>query len=322
MTIEEIIARIQGNEAEQTAVVNVLSTLPIFQTLLNNKAEALYSTKIGTEIKKVHDQYDADILSILNQSPGTNEDGSKQKSYDHIKQIATELKELRAKAESLITDAEVRRLTEELEKAKKGGNNEVMEKQITELRTKLETQDKTFKDQIKVKETELETFKKQTLIDSGLRDLKFNPDVDDELKKMVLDNVTNNLTKGCKFGENGELIFVDDKGEPILNETQNVASVSDMISKNGALSSILLKTVPQGGGAPDNPGGKSGTRIVKIKGQDVNGVTLNGFKTQTEFNDLLEKSLIGLGHDRTSEAWRVLETEAYETYKVDSLPSV
>lgn len=322
MTIEEIIARIQGNEAEQTAVVNVLSTLPIFQTLLNNKAEALYSTKIATEVKKIHDQYDADILSILNQSPGTNEDGSKQKSYDHVKQIANELKELRAKAESLNTDAEVQRLTAELEKAKKGGNNEVMEKQIKELRDQLVTKENTYKEQIKTKETELETFKKQTLIDTGLRGLNFNPDINDDLKQMVLNNVTTDLLKGSKFGENGELIFVDDKGEPILNESQNVASVSDMISKNGALSSILLKEVPQGGGAPENPGGKSGTRIVKIKGQDVNGIVLNGLKSQSEFTDLIEKSLIERGYEKTSPEWRELESEAYKTYKVDTLPSI
>jgi hypothetical protein len=290
--------------------------------LVENKANLIFTEKIGEEIKKVHQRYDEDLFEVLGVRAGTGEDGAKEKTYEVARKMYGQLKELQGQKESLSKDVEVQRLTGEIEKLKLEGGGKHIQGVFDQAKLQWETERQGFVKQIGDTKTETESFQKRTDIKSALNQLKFNPDTPESVKTMILTNVEESLIKNSKF-ENGKLVFVDPEGKPIINQTSyEPKNPLEMLMSLDAIKDITLKD-------DKKPGGNAQAEIhgsiktISIEGKDEQSLILpeGSFKSRSEFNEVAQKALLDSGVTRKDPRWNALLNKAYKENKVDTLPA-
>ena len=110
MEVQEIIEAFKANPTLIEGVLPTIVETEIGKTFIENKSKVIYESKIGDEVKKIHDMYDNDIFESLGVRAGTKEDGSKEKTYEFAKKLYGELKDLRGQKDSLSKDAKVKEL--------------------------------------------------------------------------------------------------------------------------------------------------------------------------------------------------------------------
>jgi len=320
------ITKEQINEAIQKDPTLVESILPtIIETekakeLITSKADLIFQEKIGEEVKKIHNQYDDDVFSVLGERAGTGDDGQKLKTYDFLKLKYKELKDLKEQKDSLTKDAKVVELQNEIDKLKTDGGAKHVQSIFDQARQNWETEKTTYLQQIEDSKKENETFMKSTEIKSAISRLKFNPDTPDSIKQMVISNVESQLLKESKI-EEGKLVFVDQHNKPLVGQDHKIKSAFDVLMSLDAIKDITTSEEKGGGGAKTEIHGSIQT--TNVEGKDTKKLILpeGSFKSKVEFINVSEKALMDSGITRKDPEWDRLKNEAYLEYKVSELPT-
>ena len=322
MEKEQIVQELTSNPGMVKEILpEIMSTVlesEKIQEVIGNKAETIYKEKITEEVRGIHSQYDADMEEILGEKPGQLEDGTKQKTYDKIKSLYGELKELREQKGSLSVDAEVKRLQKEIERLKVSGPGSHWEQTFKSEQAKWTEEKNSLTARIQESNQAITDFKKKSDIEGGLRGLKFREDIPESARKALIDMAVNRMIKNSKI-EDDKIIYQDENGAMITNSEYKPESAKGILVKE--LAEILAtKDGKSGGGAPPVITGQIVTQT--IDGKDVQKLQLSesSFKTKTEFIKVAEEALLKSGVVRSDPNWDLLKNEAYSRYNVTKLP--
>lgn len=286
--------------------------------IITNRAESIYQEKITGEVSKIHSQYDSDMETILGEKPSTLEDGTKEKTYDKIKGLYTELKTLREQKESLSKDNAIKALNDQIEELKKNGGGSHWEKTFNTEKEKWTTERNSLNERLKNAETQQTVFQKKTDIESALRGFKWREDVPESARKALINVAVDQMVKQSKI-ENGRVIYLDDNG----------AQINDVEYKAESAKGVLMRSLKDiihnenrggGGGAPTILNGS--LEKSTIDGIEVQKLILNDklFSTKTEFLKVAEKALLESGIGRHDSEWDQIKNDAYKRYNVEKMP--
>lgn len=289
------------------------------KNFMRTKVETGVGEVIGEKTKSIYDRLDNDMFETLGERPERSDDGSKTKTYEKQKQLYLELAELRKTKDSLSKDEEVKRLNTEIENLKTDGAAKQVQEQFdtaknvwmnekTEMQKRLDNQSKSNDD-----------FQKLSLINAGLSNIKFNPDVSDTFKNMALTNERQALLEKAVIRE-GKLVFLDESGKVELNTTTyEPIDVQGKLAQSAAIGEISLKE--------DNKGGNAATEFGKIETTSVEGkdakklkLVPGSIKTKTQFIEVTEKAFKDNGITRSNPDWKTLQDAAYKEHNVSALP--
>lgn len=287
--------------------------------VIANRSEAIYKERITGEVSQIHSQYDADMEAILGEKPGQLEDGTKQKTYDKIKSLYTELKELRGQKESLSKDAEVARLQAEIQELKTNGPGAHWEETFKAEKARWTEKENSLNSRIQELNKSMTDGLKRSDIETGLRGFKFKSEVPESARQALIEMAVNNLVKNSKV-EEGKVIYLDDNGAQIMDSEYKPESAKGILS-NVLKDIIQTKDQGGGGGAPPKVVGS----IETLTGQDgatKKRLSLNSadFKTKSEFLKAASTALIASGVAKGSKDWQELTNEAYTRYGVAEMP--
>lgn len=320
ITIEQISEAIQTNPSLIDGIVPLVQEAEPIKNLITNKANLVYQERFGNEIKTVHEKYDEQIFTKLGQRAGTKEDGSKQKTYELLDVALDELAELRTKKDSLSKEAKVIELQATIEALKKEGGASHIQSVFDSAKQTWETEKSNYLTQIEEAKNNNETFQKRTEIQSAFAQLKFNPDTPESIRKLVIGNVEAELIKSSKI-ENGKLVFLNDKGEPIIDDSNYAPkNALQMISSLESIKDISLKEEKGGGGADKTITGSIQT--TKVEGKDVQKLILpeGSVKTKEQFTKVSKQALLDSGITMRDPKWNELLNQAYIELKVSEMP--
>lgn len=323
ITTEQIIEAIKANENLVTGILPSIQESAQFKTMFDNKVQHEYTTRIGSEVEKIHSQYDKQFHEHLGQGPGTREDGTKQKTYEYLNQVLIDYKKLKDGNAAVSVDARVKELERELEKARNGGPGREVYNELNEVRRLAAENQTKWEKQLAEKNQEISSFQKNTMIDSAIAQLKFNPDVPESLRGIVLNSVKQKLSNTSEIKE-GMLIFKDANGNPLLNQqTYANISVSDMLKQMDEIKQITIdpSTQQQGGGAATSVPGRVATQQVEGKDQKRLQISPGSFTTQAEFFAIANKALQAAGIPVTDMQYSKLRDAAFIEHQVSKLPS-
>lgn len=299
-------------------VLPVLLETDKLKEVITNRAEGIYKEKITGEVSQIHSQYDKDMETILGEKPGQLEDGTKQKTYDKIKGLYAELKELRTQKESLSKDSAVAQLKAEIEDLKKNGPGAHWEQTFKVEKDKWTQEKNGLTTRLQELSNEMVTAKKRGDIEAGLRGFKFRSEVPESARQALVEMAINKLTANSKV-EEGKVIYLDDNGAQINDNEYKPQSAKGILSD---LLKDIIQTKDQGagGGAPTKVVGS--IESVVVEGTNAQRLALNAqdFKTKTDFVNKAEEALLASGITRGSDTWNTLKDEAYVRYGVQKLP--
>lgn len=321
MELQAILDAMAANPELVKGVLPTVVDSEVGKTLIATRAENLYKSKIDDEVKAIHSQYDDDVFAILGKRPGSK-DGVKQKSYDFIKELLTDYKGLLEQKDSLDKDTKVAALQLEIDKLKTEGGGKHIQEIFDQAKSDWENEKASLiKDRDDAKNMSID-FQKKTAIGNAVRQLKFNPDVSESIRQMVLDNAEQQLISNSEF-QDGKLVFRDNEGKPILDKTtHSPLDAFGVISQMQAVKDISLidDKKPGGGGADVTI--KGNIQTTSVEGKDTKSLILpeGSFKTRSEFLNVSEKALIDAGITRRMPEWDELKNAAYAEYKVAELP--
>ena len=318
MELQDITEALNGNAELLTGITNHILDSDKGKEIISNRAENIYQEKIGGEVSEIHKRYDEDMFTILGERPGTLEDGGKQKTYEKIKSLYTELADLRKKKDSLSKDEAIKALNTQIEDLKKNGPGAHWEQTFKKEQSNWKTERETLLERATEAETKIVTFQKRTDIEAGLRDLKFNDDVPEAARKALVNNVVNSLVKNSKI-DGDKIVYLDENGAQI-NDNEYKPMTASGILKDALKDILKNENTDGGGGAPTTVSGSIET--TSVDGKDVKKLNLQegSFKTKTEFLSVAEEALIKSGVTRGSADWDKLKNEAYNRYNVSKLP--
>lgn len=313
------IAEVFQSDEYKNEILPLITASDTVQQIIGNKADSIFQEKITEEVAKTHKKYDEDMFEILGERPGTNEDGSKMKTYNHIKKLYGELKDLRGQKDSLTKDAEVQRLTGEIERLKTEGGGKQIQEMFDQAKASWTEEKQGLLQKIADASTSNETFKKQTAISGGFNDIKWNPDTPESIKQMVIKQAEAELIKNSEF-KDGKLIFLNAEGKPALNDKWEPKTVSEMLSTMESIKAISLKEAKPGGNA--KPEIKGSIHTANVEGKDTKSLVLQegSFKSKEEFQKVAQKAMLDSGMTRRDKEWQPLIDKAYKEYKVAELP--
>lgn len=286
--------------------------------VITNKAEAIYKDKITQEVSGIHSQYDKDMLDILGEKPGTQDDGTKQKTYDKIKGLYTELKELRTTKDSISKDAEVIKLNKQIETLRTNGPGSHWEQTFKTEQQKWIEEKNTLSQKLQDNSKTLTNFKKQTDIEAGLRGFKFREDIPESARQALINTAVSTMVRNSKI-EDDRVIYLDDNGAQINDSEYKPQSAK------GILTSMLKDIVA----TEDGKGGGGAATVVhgsiettSIEGKNVQKLVLveGSFTTKSSFIDKAEEALLKSGFQRGTTEWDTLKDEAYVRYGVAKMP--
>ena len=322
MEVQQIIDAMKANPGLISGVLPTIIESEIGKKAINTEAETIANTKIADTVKSLHQKYDDDMFEILGERPERSDDGSKEKTYQKVKALYSELKDLRGQKDSLSKDAKVAELQAKITELSEGdGASKQIKDQFetakktwlaekAELTTKLESQ-----------QTEQQKFQKSMLIDAELNNIKFDPNVTPSIQKMVIADARNQLVNNSELRD-GKLVFLDGEGKVELNKT-----TYDPIDVHGKLTSLesirdisLKDENNKGGNAKPNV---PTIQTTTVEGKDAKKLNLSpgSFKTKAEFISVSEKAMLDAGITRRDPEWSKLQNEAYKEHEVSTLPA-
>lgn len=318
MELTEITEAIGSNEELMSGLTSHLLETDKMKEILTNKANSIYQNRISEEVSNIHKQYDNDMFEILGERPGVLEDGIKQKTYDKVKSLYSELKELRESQNIISKDSEVVRLTAEIEDLKKNGPGAHWEQTFNNEKVKWAEEKKNLLERADEAEKSISNFKKQADIEAGLRDLKFDESVPEVARKALVDGIINNLINNSKIEDN-KVVYLNPDGSRMNDSEFRPMNASDILKLS--LKDVLKnENKDAGGGAPATLQGSIET--TSVEGKNVNRLALQegSFKSKSEFIAVAEEALLKSGYTRSDSNWDNLKNEAYNRYNVSSLP--
>lgn len=317
---ENFAEAIKSEEFKNTLLPLIAETDDI-KTIVTNKADSIYREKIDDEVKKIHSGYDDDMFSILGERPGQTDDGAKEKTYAKAKALFGELKDLRTIKDSLTKDAEVLRLTGEIEKLKTEGGAKHVQEMFDKAKSDWEQKELDLKTQIESSANDTISFKKRTEIQNAIQQIKFNPDTPESIRKLVVQQAENQMIENSKF-EGDKFIVLDKDGKPSLDGKYQPQSAFDALMSLDAIKDISLKPDQNNGGGGADPKFNGSIQTKSVDGNDTKKLILpeGSFKSKMEFQDVANKALMTSGISKSHKDYTVLIDEAYNEYKVAELP--
>lgn len=316
MTIDEIKEAVKSEPTLLDGLVEFTIATEKGKEVLQNHAAIEFDKKIGTKVGELYSNIDNDIKEVLG-----DEKPSTMKTFDHVKKIATELKEYR----------------------EKGGGDEALKAKVSELEAKLaEGKDKHWHDLYK-QGTEAWTAKEQeyqqtlnelngkiketlvqTEIQKGITGVKLNSSIPKPAQEVIMSNAIAELSKNAKIVDGK--VYLQKIGPTGELETWVDPSNFAPISSGKALQILLkdmIETKPDtGGGAePDTSFGKlvtvgSGDKAIKTVNLDKSKVT-----SKEKFAEELDKALAELGIGRGTREWYEIEQATMKKMGVANLPT-
>ena len=285
---EAAVKKITDSEDESFEVF----TEPEHTTYLDNYAKTEVEKRIGTEISRVHSQYDDDIFEITRE----RKDGS-EKTYDFIKRKVKALKELSGNSETL--KSQIKQLEEDL---KNKSGDEQLKKDYEQLKTDYNTDKETWNKKTQEHLTSQETMKVELQLDHAASRLKYKEDIPESLRSLAVQNAKNNLLKAGKIVD-GKLIFLDDKGVTRTNKDNalNPYTAEELLT-------IELKDVIGEKKVITGTGVKP--EIVKVDGEETINVSM---PDSVRYKEDVSHELKRQGLDRNSKEYSM----AYAKYSKD-----
>jgi len=320
MELQEIITALDGNADLLTGLTTHVLGTDKGKEVITNKANSIFDTRISDEISGVHTQYDADMFEILGEKPKALDGGLKQKTYDKIKELYVELKDLRGKKDSLSKDAEVVKLQQQIEDLKKNGGGAHWEQTFNTEKQKWIDERTKLVEQLEASQGSILDFHKQVDVEGGLRGLKFDEKTPEAARKALVNAVMADMLKNSKK-EGDKIMYLDKDGNVIQNSEYAPESASNILKAR--LKDVLLnENADKGGGA--DPVIKGSIEITQVDGNDKKTLKLadGSFKTKSEFLQVAEEALLKSGITREMSDWDKLKNEAYSRYNVKELPRV
>lgn len=313
------IAEVFASDEYKNDILPLITASDTVQQIIGNKADSIFQEKITEEVAKTHKKYDEDMFEILGERPGTNEDGSKMKTYNHIKQLYGELKDLRGQKDSLTKDAEVTRLTGEIERLKTEGGGAQIKAMFDQAKTDWTEEKQGLLQKITEASQNNDVFQKKTAVSSAFNGIKWNPDINETVKDLVIKQAEAELIKNSEL-KDGKLIFLNADGKPALNDKWEPKTASEMLSSMESIKAISLNEVKKGGGADTKVNGSIQT--IEVEGKDAKTLVLQegSFKTKEEFQKIAQKAMLDSGVSRRDKEWQPLLDKAYKEYKVAEMP--
>lgn len=321
MEAQEIIDAITNNPELISGVMPTIIGTEMGKKVINTEAETIANEKIAEKVKSIHQQYDDDMAEILGERPDRSDDGTKEKTYQKVKSLYSELKDLRGQKESLSKDTKVAELEAKIEELSNGdGASKQIKDQFetakkswlaekAELTTKLESQ-----------KGEQQKFQKSMLIDKELNNIKFDPNVTPSIQKMVINDARNQLVQNSELRD-GKLVFLDADGKVELNKsTYDPIDVHGKLTSLESIRDISLKDEHKGGNAKTTV---PTIQTTTVEGKDAKKLNLptGSFKSKAEFVQVSEKAMLDAGITRRDPEWRKLQDEAYKEHDVSKLPA-
>lgn len=319
ITQEQIIEALKKNPAFIGGILPTIQESEVVKKMVNTKATAIYEAKIDDKVKEIHTQYDNDLFEILGERPG-QKDGAKQKTYDKLKEVYTELKKLRDTKDSLNKDAEVAKLKGEIETLKSEGGGKQIQEMFDQAKLKWDALETEYKDKLSNLESSQETYMKEGPINEALSKITFTPETPESVKKMVLDSARQQLVSSSELRD-GKLVFVDKDGKVVLNSKYDPIDAFEQVMSLEAVKDISLKKDdPKGGGA--DPKIEGGIITTSVEGKDVKKLNIQpgSFKSKSEFITVSEKALTDAGFTMRDKEWDELKNQAYADHNVKDLP--
>lgn len=259
-------------------------------TYLENFKTAEVEKAIGPRISEVHSRYDEDILGVTGLKKKPDE-----KTYDFNKRLLADLK---AKADKLPTfEQEIASLKEKVGKNADAKILADLENVRTEFATFKTAKEKELEDLRK----ETEVSRKKALIESEINAYEFDPSIKENVLKVYKETVINGLISGSEFRD-GQLVFLDDKGNPLRNTANNLAAYTPAEIVGERLKDVIKQKRVIGG--PPKPGEPKGTpRSIP-----------DTVKTKVELADHLMKEGLKRGSKEYDEAYLEMSKDLPDGY--------
>lgn len=318
---KENIAEILTNQEFISDILPSITASEGVQTMITNGANTQYQTRIDEEVRSIHTKYDDDMFEALGVRPGTGDDGKRMKTYESIKVLYGELKGLRGQKDSMNKDAKVIELNNKIAELEKGGGGQHVQDVFDQAKVTWDAEKAEFKTTIEKMQGSSVEFQKKTEIANAIRNIKFNPDTPESIKKMVLDSTERMLIAGSKIID-GKVIFVDAEGKPVIDPTSHTPKTAEQMLKSlDAIKDISLKDDQNKGGGGADPTIDGKVQTTKVEGKDVKTLILpEGIKTRSEFVQVADKALIDSGISRRDPDWDKLKNKAYNELNIAKLP--
>lgn len=313
MEIQAIIDAVTASPELLVGVTNHVIGTEKGTEIITNKANQLYETKIGDELKGIYDRFDQDAFEIIGEKPDVDENGrAVQKTYDFYKVKMQELKDLRAQKSSLTTDAEIKRLTKELETARANGGGAHWEKTFNTAKADWETKEADYKTQLSTLSTSIHTSQVESDINAGRAGIKFNPDIPKSAIDAIYSSVKTQLISSSKK-DGDKIVYLDANGAAILNKEFAPASAADILKER--MKDVILKDNVPGGGAQDVIVGSIKTTKVEGKDDQQNLVLESSlFKTRIDVMTAASKALQAEGIAKSDPRYQMLLDGAMKEY--------
>lgn len=315
MNLEEIKKAIKDNPtlAKELAVW-VTGDTTEGKDILTNYAKAEVEKAVKENTAEIYTNIDNDLFEVL----GVRKKND-QKTYDFLKKIAGEHKELKDKADKLNNDEEVKKLKAEIKKMQDDGSvNEHWKKIYDEAVAKWENEKAELAGQITAKEGEFLQAQIEADLKSGLSSLTLRDDVPKEAIDALVKVETEKVKKGAKLID-GKVVYHKEDGSPLLNDEYKPITPKEIWGK--ALGTLIKKDDNTGGGGA-NPTLKGGKVIKTGEGDNATiKLVLNkeSFSTKVEFNKRADEALRKQGIAIGSKEYNEALNGAYEEYEVDKL---
>lgn len=297
---------------------------PVFEsekgkTEIAKKVTTEVDAKIDGKLAEVYNNLDNIAFTVLGEKPG-EKDGKKVKTSEFLEEKLKELKVLVDKKGGLEKDPEIQRLTQEIETLKTQGGGAFIQQQFEQAKADWAKEKQILEGKIEDANKTATDGQKKTEITSAFAALKFSPDVDEEIRKVILGSAEADLMAKSEIID-GKLVFKGADGKPLFNPVTNEPkTAAEILAETAAIQKITLKDNPGGGGAaPSLPGS---IKVVQVEGKDSKKLVLDPtqFKTRSEFVVKAEEALKKNGITMRDPDWTKLKNDAYIEHNVDKLP--
>jgi predicted RNase H-like nuclease (RuvC/YqgF family) len=240
---------------------------------------------ISPKISEVHSRYDEDIFAVTGLKKKPDE-----KTYDFNKRVLADLKAKADKHPEL--EQEIASLKEKVGKNADAKILADLENVRSEFATFKTAKEKELEDLRK--ETELS--KKRSLIEAEINAFEFDPTIKESVLKVFRETTINALLNGSEFRD-GQLVFLDDKGNPLRNQAKNLAAyTANEIVAERMKDVIKQKRIITGPPKPGDP---------PIQPKSIPDTV----KTKVELSDYLLKEGLKRGSKEYDEAYAQMSAD-------------
>lgn len=316
MTIEEIKKALEQDKDLAKKVALLASESEQGKEILNNFAKTKVDEAVKEKTAEIYNSFDNDLFEVLGERKQHD-----QKTYDFVKKVGAELKELRGKADELNKDEKVKELKDKIKELENSGSHNSHWKQThEETVAKFNKEKAALEEALRNKEKEFFEAQITAELTAGLSVLEFNKAIPQTAIDAVIEAEKKKIVQGAKIID-GKTVFHGEDGKPLLNKEYSPISSKELWEQR--LEGLTAKD----SGNADKGGGGANTTFsgnVKRTGEgDTAKISLqldkSSFSTRREFMEVAIKTLREEGIDATSKDYQAAIDGAYKEYEVSKL---